>query len=181
MRALVIYGTRWGGTVKIAEQIGAGLRAEGFSVDVVDAKDSPKTVDVYDLVVVGSGMRADKWTKASLAFLEKNSAVLQTKKTALFVSGQMADRKDEGYSKAKDQYLQKTADQYGLKPLSLGFFGGYLDFSYSHGLIVDVMVRVNRKSLRKNGLDTTQIYDTRDWAAIEAWARELAKLALQTA
>jgi menaquinone-dependent protoporphyrinogen oxidase len=179
MRALVVYGTRWGGTVKVAEKIGDALAAEGFSVDIVDAKAKPQNIAAYDLVVVGSGMRADKWTKESLNFLEKNMQLLQTKKTALFVSCQMADRTDDGYCHGKNLYLQKTADQYGLKPIALGYFGGFLDFSHSHGLIVDVMVRVNRKSLRRNGLDTTRVHDTRDWAAIEAWARSLAKTALQ--
>ena len=36
------------------------------------------------------------------------------------------------------------------------------------------MVRVNRKSLRKNGLDTSKVHDTRDWNTIETWAREIA-------
>ncbi len=180
MRALVVYGTRWGGTIKVAEKIGVAITAEGIPANIIDAKQFAQDVNAYDLIVVGSGLRADKWTKDSLIFLEKNMQVLRTKKIALFVSCQMADRKDEKRDIAKSLYLQKTADQFGFKPLALGFFGGYLDFSHSHGLIVDIMVRVNRKSLRKNGLDTTRIHDTRDWSTIEAWARELAKSALQT-
>ncbi len=62
-----------------------------------------------------------------------------------------------------------------FKAECFGFFGGFLDFKHSHGLIVDVMVRVNRKSLRRNGLDTTKVHDTRDWNNIEAWARETAR------
>jgi menaquinone-dependent protoporphyrinogen oxidase len=178
MRALVIYGTRWGGTVAIAEKIGETLKQQGFNAEVADAKKSPKNIDKYDLVVVGSGLRADKWTKETMDFLQKNADVLRTKKTALFVSCQMADRTEvEVKEKAKNQYLQKTAEQFGLKPVSLGFFGGFLDFNQSHGLIVDVMVRVNRKSLKKNGLDTTKVHDTRCWASIEAWTRELAAAA----
>lgn len=53
-----------------------------------------------------------------------------------------------------------------------------MDFSYSHGLFVDILVRVNRKSLRKNGLDTANVYDTRDWIVIKAWGRDVVKLAL---
>ena len=53
-----------------------------------------------------------------------------------------------------------------------------MDFSYSHGLLVDILVRVNRRNLRKNGLNTAKVHDTRDWAAIEAWGHEVAKLAL---
>ena len=176
MKALVIYGTRWGGTTGIAEKIGDTLKKEGYIVDVLDAKLSPQSISLYDLVIVGSGMRADKWTNEALIFLEKNSPTLKTKKTALFVSCQMADRVEpEVRDKAKNQYLEKTAEQYELKPIGYGFFGGFLDFHHSHGLIVDIMVRVNRKSLAKNGLDTTKVRDTRDWAAIEAWAREIAK------
>jgi menaquinone-dependent protoporphyrinogen IX oxidase len=116
-------------------------------------------------------MRADKWTKEPLIFLEKNATLLQNKKTALFVSCQMADREEpEIRDKARKQYLQDTAERYALKPIAYGFFGGFIDFSQSHGLIVDVMVRVNRKSLRKNGLDTTKIHDTCDWNTIETWA-----------
>lgn len=175
MKALVIYGTRWGGTVNVAEKIGQVLKDEGYSVDVVDAKQGPQNVDSYDLVIVGSGIRADKWTKETITFIKKNAELLMTKKTALFVSCQMVDGGKESQDKAKKLYLEKTVEQYGLKPIAFGFFGGFLDFSKSHGLLVDVLVRVNRKSLRKNGLDTSKVRDTRDWDIIETWARKVAK------
>jgi menaquinone-dependent protoporphyrinogen IX oxidase len=178
MKALVLYGTRWGGTVKIAEKIGCTLKSEGYHVDVVNAKQSIHNVNVYDLVVIGSGIRADKWTKETINFIEKNKSILKTKKTALFVSCQMADGKKEAQEKAKILYLKKTAEQYDLRPVSFGFFGGFLDFSKSHGLLVDIMVRVNKKSLRKNGLDITKVRDTRDWDIIESWARDVAKIGL---
>jgi len=44
-------------------------------------------------------------------------------------------------------------------------------------LLVDIIVRVNRRNLRKNGLDTANVHDTRDWAVIDAWGHEVAKLA----
>jgi menaquinone-dependent protoporphyrinogen oxidase len=173
-----VYGSRWGGTVAVAEKIGQTLIEVGFKVDVVDAKKPPKNIRDYDLFIVGSGMRADKWTKEALEFLDCNSVLLRTKKTALFVSCQMADRPEpEVREKARKKYLNHTADRFALKPVAFGFFGGYLDFKHSHGLIVDVMVRVNRKSLQKNGLDTTKIHDTRDWSNIEAWSKETAKAA----
>jgi len=73
MKALVVYGTRWGGTVGVAEKIGDSLREANYTVDVVDAKKKPPRVDPYDLVVVGSGVRADSWTKEALKFLKKRS------------------------------------------------------------------------------------------------------------
>jgi menaquinone-dependent protoporphyrinogen IX oxidase len=180
LKALVVYGSRWGGTVEVAQTIGKALVEEGVAAEVVDAKTSPQNIADYDLLVIGSGLRADKWTKESLEFIEKNAATLKTKKTALFVSCSMADRKDAGYDKGKKRYLDDIAAQYGLTPISLGYFGGLMDFSYSHGILVDIIVRVNRRNLRKNGLDTAKVHDTRDWKAIEAWGNEIAKLALNT-
>lgn len=82
--------------------------------------------------IIGSGMRADKWTKETLVFIEKNATLLQNKKTALFVSCQMADREEpEIRDTAKKQYLQDTAEWYALKPIAYGFFGGFIDFSQS--------------------------------------------------
>ena len=177
MKALVVYGSRWGGTLNVAQKIGITLREAAFAVDVADAKNKIPSINAYDLIVVGSGIRADQWTKEALNFLERNAKTLKGKKTALFVSCQMADRKDEGREKARESYLLQIAEKYGLTPISYGFFGGYVDFRKSHGLLVDIIVRVNGRNLRKNGLDTRKIHDTRDWNAIGAWAHEVAKAA----
>ena len=176
MKALVIYGTRWGGTVKIAESIEQVLTKEGFDVDIIDAKKKRKILSSsYELFIVGSGIRADKWTKETINFLQENAELLKTKRVALFVSCQMVERQDQARENAKKQYLENVAEQHGFSPVSLGYFGGFLDFHKSHGLIVDIMIRVNRKSLRRNGLDTTKVHDTRDWNKIEIWAHEVAK------
>jgi menaquinone-dependent protoporphyrinogen IX oxidase len=180
MKALVVYGTRWGGTVRVAQKVGEVLQEEGCAVDVVDARGNVPDAGGYDLVVVGSGVRADKWTKETLRFLEDNADTLRGKKTALFVSCQMADREGEAREKAERAYLWSVAERYGLQPISCGFFGGFLDFSKSHGLLVDIIVRVNRRNLRRNGLDTSKIYDTRDWRSIAAWGREVAEKAAET-
>jgi menaquinone-dependent protoporphyrinogen oxidase len=179
LKALVVYGTRWGGTVEVAQTIGKALTDEGNAVDVVDAKKAPANIEGYDSVLIGSGLRADKWTKESVEFIEKNLETLKTKKLALYVSCSMADRKDEGYEVGKKRYLTDFAAHYNLAPIAVGYFGGLMDFSYSHGLLVDIIVRVNRRNLRKNGLNTAAVHDTRDWAAIEAWGHEVAKLALK--
>lgn len=62
MKALLVYGTRWGGTVDVVQTIIKALSEEGFTVDIVDAKKSPNDIQGYDLIIVGSGLRADKWT-----------------------------------------------------------------------------------------------------------------------
>jgi menaquinone-dependent protoporphyrinogen oxidase len=179
LNVLVLYGTRWGGTEKVAQTIGKALQDEGHAVEVVDAKEAPQSIDAYDLILVGSGLRADKWTKESEAFVAKNASAFKAKKLALYVAALWLTAKTR-LQRRQETYLDDFAAKYGLAPIALGYFGGLMDFSYSHGLLVDIIVRVNRRNLRKNGLDTASVHDTRDWAAIEAWGHEVAKIAQST-
>ena len=63
MKALVVYGTRYGTAAEIAEEIARVITEEGVEVDLVDAsrmKDCDSSP--YDLVIVGSGIKMGKWT-----------------------------------------------------------------------------------------------------------------------
>lgn len=175
---MIVYGTRWGGTVGVAEKIADTLKKARWEVDVANAQGQVPSVAGYDLVVVGSGVRADQWTKETLNFLEKNAAALRGKKTALFVSCSMADRTEKDVrEKARETYLIKVAERFELKPMAYGFFGGYMNMKQSHGLLADLIVKVNWRNLRKHGLNTTGVTDTRDWSAIENWAVDVASTA----
>jgi hypothetical protein len=73
----------------------------------------------------------------------------------------IAERKDSLREKAKTNYLDKTTEKFGFRP-------------------VDILVRINRKKLRKWGLDTASVYDPLAWVAIKTCSpRECAKLALK--
>jgi menaquinone-dependent protoporphyrinogen oxidase len=72
MKALVVYGTRYGTAAEIAEEIARVIKEEGNETDLLDVR-SIKDQDVssYDLVVVGSGIKMGKWTSKALKFLQK--------------------------------------------------------------------------------------------------------------
>lgn len=72
MRALVVYETIWGNTGKIARAIAAGIE-KSMTVDVMDSEAAPKTVEDYDLVVVGGPTHAFSMTRSST----RESAVAQ--------------------------------------------------------------------------------------------------------
>ncbi len=63
MKALVVFGTRWGGTTEVAKTIAETLRGQNYSVSVANAKLSNLSLADQDLVIIGSGIRADQWTK----------------------------------------------------------------------------------------------------------------------
>ena len=72
MKTLIVYGTRYGATASTSEEIAKVLRDEGFAVRVVNAKEE-KVDDIseYELIIVGSGMKINRWTKEPENFLKK--------------------------------------------------------------------------------------------------------------
>jgi menaquinone-dependent protoporphyrinogen oxidase len=169
VKALIVYGTRYGSTAETSEEIAKTLRARGVEVDVVNAKkDKVRKLDDYDLFIVGSGIRMGKWTGEPLKFLRRNEEALSSKPVALFVSCASAgdpNACEEGRAK----YLDAVGSRYPrLRIISKGLFGGKYDSSA--GFMMKMAMRGMREELEKKGLNPDEPYDFRDWDAIRAWA-----------
>ncbi|MCK9152253.1 flavodoxin domain-containing protein [Methanobacterium alcaliphilum] len=163
MKALVVYGTRYGAAREIAQEISKVISEEGVETDLQDAK-GLKKIDIssYDLIVVGSGIKIGKWTKNSLNFLKEHKEELATKNVALFVTCGAAN-KEETKQEGWDNYLIKVAEDNLInKPLDLGLFGSLYDPKAS-GLMFKLVNRFIRKDLEKQGIDTSKRYDYRNW------------------
>lgn len=177
MKALVVYGTRWGAATEIAEEISKVISEEGIKTDIVDAR-GLKDFDIspYELVVVGSGIKIGKWTKGSLKFLKKYKSELKNKKVALFVTCSAAN-KEETMEKGWEKYLKNVAaDNLVNKPVDLGLFGSVYDPNAKHGLMFKLANKfIIKKELEKQGIDTSKCHDYRNWDEIRNWARGLVK------
>ena len=177
MKALVIYGTRYGTAAEIAEEISRIIKEEGVEVDLVDARGIKECdVSLYDLVVVGSGIKMGKWTKKSLKFIKDNKSTLTEKKVALFVSCGAANEEDTR-AEGQEKYLDEVAAKNLVNPpVATGLFGSVYDPNAKHGIVFNLTNRFIKKDLEKKGLDTTKRHDYRDWESIRSWARGLADL-----
>ena len=72
MKTLIVYGTRYGATASTSEEIAKVLRDEGFEVRVVNAKkEKVNDISDYELIIIGSGMKINKWTKEPENFMKK--------------------------------------------------------------------------------------------------------------
>ena len=175
MKALIVYGSRYGTAAEIAKEIGKIMENEGVEVDLANSRGLKNcNVTPYDMVLIGSGIKMGKWTKGSLKFLKDNKSQLATKKVALFVSCGAANEeksRDEGW----DNYLKKVAEEnLAGEPVDMGLFGSVYDPNAKHGLMYKLTNRFIRKELEKQGVDTTKRHEYRDWDEIRAWARNLA-------
>jgi len=182
MKALIAYGTRYGATAGTSEEIANVLRDESFNVRIVNLKEEKvNDISEYELIVVGSGMRIDRWTKEPEKFLKKFQKELAKKKVAIFVSsGVQAIFKHEGNTEAMDRawrkYLVEKAAEYSLDPVMLGLFGGVWDYD-KMGFLFRRTMRPFKEKIEEAGFEEIkpEFYDTRDWDAIRSWARELAQ------
>ena len=180
MRTLIVYGTRYGATAGTSEEIAKVLRGEGFNVRVADAgKEKIKDITEYELIIVGSGMKMGKWTGEADGFLKKFQKELQQKKLAIFASTMKTvserEGKTEDVAKMRKAALEDKAAQYNLHPITLGFFGGVMDYN-KMGLLFKRTMGFLKPQLEKDGFKETEpgLYDLRDWDEIRRWAKELA-------
>jgi menaquinone-dependent protoporphyrinogen IX oxidase len=195
MKALIIYGTRFGATTGTSEEIANVLRDAGHEARVINAKkEKINDISGYDLIIVGSGMMMDRWTGEPEKFLARFQKELAQKKVALFVSsGAQAiiehEREvetfhfggktitllgDEAIGRAKKVYLEEKAAKYNLQPIALGVFGGIWDFHHAPWWAGKAM-QAGKPKLEAAGFKEVEhgMYDTRDWDAIRVWAKGL--------
>ena len=176
-KALIIYGTRFGATTSTSEELAKVLREEGLEVTVVNAKkDKVQDISGYSLIVVGSGMMMDRWTKEPEKSLKKFQKELVKKKVALFVSSGVDYKEEpEAIGRAKKKYLVEKAEKYELHPVALGLFGGIWDFN-NMPWWASRFAAMGRPKIEAAGFKEIKpgVYDTRDWDTIRSWAKELA-------
>ena len=182
MKALVVYGTRYGSTANTSKIIADVLSKEGFEVSLFDLKKKKiKDIGEYDLVIVGSGIRIGKWTKEPENFLEKFQKELIKKKVAIFVCCGSAtplsddEEKVKEIEEAKRKYLDEKAEKYGLHPISLGFFGGAYNFNKMSWFFRKTLSGI-KSQLEEAGYRETKkgYYDLRNLDKIRKWIKNVA-------
>jgi menaquinone-dependent protoporphyrinogen IX oxidase len=187
MKTLIVYATRYGATALTSQEIAKILCEEDFVVKVVDAKkEKIKDISEFELVIVGGGLKMDKWTRESDDFLKNFQKDLAQKKVAIFVSSAMKSLferqgKTDDIQKIKKSHLEDEAFKYQLHPIALGLFGGVWDKN-KMGFIFRRTLGVLIKQFEAAGFKETSpgFIDTRDREEIREWTKEIAEKARQS-
>jgi menaquinone-dependent protoporphyrinogen oxidase len=95
MNALVVYGSKRGGTAGIAEMIGAELEKHGWTVEVRAAGDRGP-VDTPDMVIIGGAIYTNHWHPDAREFVRRHEPVLKVTPVWLFSSGPLDDSARQG-------------------------------------------------------------------------------------
>ncbi len=161
-RILVAYASKYGATKEIAERVAGVLKAEGCSVDLLDAGDVTD-ISAYQYVVLGSAMYIGQWHKPAMKFLKRHVDALAAKEVWTFCSGPTEEGDPAALLddwKPSDK-LQELLDR--IKPHTMTIFAGVMQAESMSGF--------DRFIVNKIGVEQG---DYRDWDAIETWAREVA-------
>ncbi len=135
------------------------------------------------MVTVGSGVACGRWVDEAEDFLKKFRKEFEGKKLALFVSSLEPISKREGQmeevAKMRKLALEDKVAKFSLKPVSVGSFGGIIDFNRMGFIMRKGMEVAFKEPLQRNGFKEVKSgsYDLHDWDEIRKWAVDLAKQA----
>ncbi|MFW9849255.1 MAG: flavodoxin domain-containing protein [Candidatus Thorarchaeota archaeon] len=169
-KVAICYGTRYGTTKEIVQEMAKIAEEAGANVEIVELKKKrlASPITDYDLILIGSGIQTGQWTKEPLKFLEDNLEHLSTQKIALFVVCGDAGNPDL-CDEAQKNYLDAIAERYpGLTPISTGLFAGMFDFK-RYNFVVRSLIKKIIKNRAPEGEELPEVMDFRNWDMIKEW------------
>ncbi|HPD57000.1 MAG TPA: flavodoxin domain-containing protein [Smithellaceae bacterium] len=159
-KILVVYATRAGSTIEVAQAIGKKLAAGGALVDVKPVKKAVNVKD-YQAVVLGSAIRRGAVLPEIMDFVKTNKEDLKDIPVACFIVC-MILREDNEQNRAKAaSYIKPLQDE--LSFVDVGLFTGKLDYAKIN--FIDAFII-------KYFIGTPE-GDLRDWRKINDWAENL--------
>jgi menaquinone-dependent protoporphyrinogen oxidase len=174
LQILVIYGTTDGQTRKIAEAIGATIRAEGCRVAVLDAATVAPQVQPtdYDGVIVAASIQMGGYQRPVRRWVQQHAAALNSRPGA-FVSVCLGvlERRDEAQREVR-RILQSFLDASGWHPAMTRTVAGALRYSRYGWFKRWMMKRIVRKA--GGDTDTSRDYEYTNWEDVRAFARVFA-------
>jgi menaquinone-dependent protoporphyrinogen oxidase len=170
-RFLVAYASSHGQTATIARRIVETLRAEGHRVELRDdlCRSGPDPA-AYDAVVVGSSIHRGHYGPDLVDWLRQRHVALNTMPSAFF-SVCLAVLEDRDAART---YIDELEEDTDWTPRYRTTFAGALRYP-----AYDFATRLLMRVLMRRGGHPTDIrreYEYTDWDAVDAFARDCAKL-----
>ncbi|MFX0207489.1 MAG: flavodoxin domain-containing protein [Candidatus Hodarchaeota archaeon] len=177
---LIVFTSRFGSTDEIAHEIADVLEKRTIQTTVINLWDGLKypSLENFDGIIVGSGIKMGRWTKESYNFLKRNNIILNSKVLGVFVSsGEAANPKN--HMEVRRKYIERILNLTGVNADMMEAFGGIFDFSSSstYSFLEKKIVRRLAKSIEGGIIiDDDKTNDFRDWDRIRKWANNFSHL-----
>ncbi|HEX8724237.1 MAG TPA: flavodoxin domain-containing protein [Gemmatimonadaceae bacterium] len=171
---LIVYGTKYGQTARIAARIRNVLNERDYDVTLRAADELPVGLcpSQFDATIVGASMIAGKYQKSVRKFVARHRWVLNRVPSAFFaVSGAAGSTNPLEREEAHHRMEQFCRDAGWHPKLALSVAGAIAYTKY--GIVTRwVMTRVSRKEGRST--DTSRDHEYTDWVQVEQFADRFA-------
>ena len=175
-RILIVYGTAYGQTERIAHEIARVLRESDHEVSLLRGDRLPAgiTLKEYDGVVVGASVLFGRHQNYIERFVRDHAAWLNALPSAFVsVCGAMAGQAG-GAEGAARRYRERFLEATGWRPAIARSLAGGLAYTRYRPWVRWMMRLISRRTGRPT--DTSRDYDFTDWQAVAQLARQFAGL-----
>jgi menaquinone-dependent protoporphyrinogen oxidase len=173
-RTLIVYGTNYGQTARVAGRIRNVLTERGHVVTVRRGDELPADVRVadYDTVLLGASMIRHGYQKYVAGFAKRHAVELNAMSSAFFaVSGSAGSSNPAERAEAR-----RLAEQFcvaaGWRPALIESIAGAIAYTRYSVVLRWVMKRISAKEGRST--DTTRDHEYTDWLQVDRFARQFA-------
>jgi menaquinone-dependent protoporphyrinogen oxidase len=171
MRVLVLHSSFDGQTARIAERIGAVLRAEGHVALVCASTEARQGLPDCDAVVIGAAIRYGHHSRGLERLVKARRSMIEARPNAFFsvcLSAGGPGAKPVAARRYLDDFIRAT----GWDPAAIATFAGALRYS-EYNVLIRFMMRLIVGSAGGE-TDTSRDYEYTDWQAVERFARDFA-------
>ena len=174
LRVLVIFGTSYGQTQKIAVRIAATLERRGCAVELCNAASARPALPLeqYIAVVVGCSIIAKGHQPPIERFVRENASTLNRVPSAFFQVSASAGSNDERGRMAAQRLLEEFVRSHEWTPILSASIAGAINFTRYNFLLRWYMKRASAK--HGGTTDTSRDHEYTDWAQVDRFARAIA-------
>lgn len=166
-RILIVYGTSYGQTAKIARYMAGTLIGLGDRVKVVNAAEKRPDLDVkrFDGIIVGGSVMRGRHQREVIRFVRNNRATLNTTPSAFFSVSGAAASPDEKNREEAQRFIDELLGQAGWYPRCTAAIAGAMAYT-KYNPVLRWIVRRGAKPLG-GPTDTSRDYEYTDWSQVE--------------
>ncbi len=176
-RILIIYGTSYGQTAKIAARLDELISRRGHEVTLVDAKGrgSGGSLDGCDGVIVGSSVIAPRGHQPAIRrFVQHNRSALNSTVSAFYSVTASAGSMFAESRDAAHQLLENFLVRTDWHPRLTASMAGAVNYTRYNPFLRWFMKRASR--VNGGSTDTSRDHEYTDWAQVERFADDFVKL-----
>jgi menaquinone-dependent protoporphyrinogen oxidase len=173
-RVLVIFGTSYGQTEKIAVRVAATLQRRGFATELCNAARMSPALPVgdYSAVVVGCSIIARGHQPAIERFVREQVSTLNQVPSAFFQVSASAGSADARGRMAAQRLLDEFIASHGWTPILSASIAGAINYTRYNFLLRWYMKRASAK--HGGETDTSRDHEYTDWGQVDRFALAIA-------